>query len=406
MKKMLAALMACMLLLSAIPATADNVRTSGDYQYTIKGNGTATIVGYTGKQNDIILPSLIDGYTITTIGANAFACERKANTRISVSLPSNITSIEDMAFDNRNVYSINIPDSLAHIGYGAFSGCAREIQFRIANNHPYFATINGSLYNKRTKELLKWCYVDTFYGAEAIPEGITSIGSYSFENMDGSTGETGQAILDFPLSITQIGEGAFKNAERFILTFNTNSNILTIPDWAFGGDIKDNFYAVRIDALPYGVKHIGNYAFQDALYIPSARVDAPTFDEFLSQVEDIGQYAFSYFRYSTNEQMIITIPESCKLIGEGAFYRIDNDVYGISLAVGVERIESKAFIINSPKYETVYLPDSLIYIANDAFNADTKFIVEKGSYAERWAEENAYNYTINGEEQNLDWLNN
>ena len=56
--------------------------------------------------------------------------------------------------------------------------------------------------------------------------------------------------------------------------------------------------------------------------------------------------------------------------------------------------------------QPVYLPESLEDIATDAFDSDCQFIVEKVSYAYRWASENAYNYTINGEEQNLDWLNN
>ena len=208
MKKIISLVLMVAMLLTALPAmAADNVRTSGDFQYTIKGNGTATIVGYTGKHADIILPNMIDGYTITTIGANAFAYDKYA-TEISVTLPETITAIEEMAFYNRNVRSINLPDSLEYIGYGAFNKCACDIQFRISNDHPYFALIDGTLYNKSKKELLTWCYIESTSSEFCkIPEGITSIGSYAFSYVNGDGGKTmGLSYIDFPSTITKIGE--------------------------------------------------------------------------------------------------------------------------------------------------------------------------------------------------------
>ncbi len=134
--------------LTVLLAMADNVKTSGDFQYTLKGNGTATIVGYTGDDGtDIIMPKMIDGYTVTTIGENAFAFDSLWGHDISVTvtLPDTITAIESKAFANRPLSSINIPDCVEYIGYGAFMR-SYDIQFRMSYDHPYFATINGSLY--------------------------------------------------------------------------------------------------------------------------------------------------------------------------------------------------------------------------------------------------------------------
>lgn len=75
------------------------------------------------------------------------------------------------------------------------------------------------------------------------------------------------------------------------------------------------------------------------------------------------------------------------------------------MAEGVERIETKAFA-GCEVEESIYLPSSLTYIALDAFDKEVTYVVEKGSYAERWVRDNAFTYTTNGEEQNLDWLNN
>ncbi|MCD7797490.1 MAG: leucine-rich repeat domain-containing protein [Clostridiales bacterium] len=45
--------------------------TSGDYEYTVS-NGTAEITGYTGLETELTIPSTIDGYTVTSIGEDAF----------------------------------------------------------------------------------------------------------------------------------------------------------------------------------------------------------------------------------------------------------------------------------------------------------------------------------------------
>ena len=125
----------------------------------------------------------------------------------------------------------------------------------------------------------------------------------------------------------------------------------------------------------------------------------------LEHIESIGKYAFD----DACIQFFVKIPGSCKVISEGAFRdavsTFARDRVSIQLSDGIEKIESQAFQ-NSAIKQPVYLPESLEDIATDAFDSDCQFIVEKGSYAYRWANENAYNCTVNGEEQNLDWLNN
>lgn len=121
-------------------------------------------------------------------------------------------------------------------------------------------------------------------------------------------------------------------------------------------------------------------------------------------VEEIGEYAFATSWYKE----AIIIPATCETIGAYAF---ENCIHAKSLTIenGVEEIESNAFSgmkIGYAALNDLSLPESLEKIAVDAFDKNVSFVVNKGSYAERWAKENAYPYTINGEEQNLDWLNN
>lgn len=395
MKKIISLVLMIAMLLIALPAMADDVRTSGNFQYTIKGNGTATIVGYTGEHADIILPNLIDGYTITTIGANAFASEKRLSQEISVTLPSTITAIEEMAFRNRSVRSINLPDALEYIGDGAFLG-NDGIQFRISNNHPYFATIDGSLYNKANKELLKWVQKDLSSDV-VVPEGIVTIGAYAFADM--YFGMDCNFML--PESLKKIGDYAF---------WNSSIDELTIPQSV--SEVGEYAFAeVRADAIQYwpeNLTEISTYAFYECDTIMQYTLDA-----MLVNIEIIEPYAFGNLNfwdhyYDRGDKLVVSIPETCKIISEGAFCaspRVSSPINEIIIAEGVERIETKAFA-GCEVEESIYLPSSLTYIALDAFDKEVTYVVEKGSYAERWVRDNAFTYTINGEEQNLDWLNN
>ena len=48
---------------------------------------------------------------------------------------------------------------------------------------------------------------------------------------------------------------------------------------------------------------------------------------------------------------------------------------------------------------------SLNDIAVDAFPKGSTFIVDSGSYAELWCSENGFGYTVEGQEDDLSWLN-
>lgn len=490
MKRLVCWILMVVLLLTAIPAMAADTRTSGDFQYTIKGNGTATVVGYTGKLYSMIIPQMLDGYTVTAIGDNAFYQETNHHANMSVTLPETVKSIGAFAFWNMDVRSINLPDSLEYIGRGAFVGCD-QITYRISSNHPTFAVIDGALYNKSQKELVM--------GKEGavIPEGIRSIGDYACYGVD-NCGITSKGIV-LPSTIEKIGDYAFYGNEYtielpdggtlFIKKGYETQYIKAIGDFTnFDGSWKDypfeliwgenvreiGMYAfahtsISISSqlgrlctirftIPNGVTEIGEGCFYEfgssyydtvmividensqlrkipvkAFYNEDGLVKRTCVINCNAPITDIGEYAFfGNYIQSFDMQSITTlgkgafmkssqfadivIPASCKNVSEDAFNDARTNGNDIIISDGVEAIEANAFAVNLTNQVTnneprihsispILLPTSLTSIAQDGFRIDAEYIVERGSYAYRWADENAYNYTINGEEQNLDWLN-
>lgn len=86
---------------------------------------------------------------------------------------------------------------------------------------------------------------------------------------------------------------------------------------------------------------------------------------------------------------ILTRPKALRQIGEEAFYR-NTATDRVILPNGVEEIGSRAF--SQSTLTEIVLPDSLAYIADDAFDSsllqDVK--VNSGTYAYRWAVEHGY----------------
>ena len=474
MKRFAGLILVFVMLLAALPALADETRTSGDFRYTLKSNGTATIVGYTGMGDNIIIPQMLDGYTVTAIGDNAINRLVSAKkTYSSVTLPDTIKSIGAFAFRSANITSINLPDGLEDIGKGAFVGC-NSITYRISANHPTFAVIEGALYNKVQKKLI--------WGKEGatIPEGIKIIGDFAcYEVPNCGINENGIVL---PSTIEEIGDYAFYGNEysikvpsdksetkftkpvaiseyphmsattSYVHELKWGSNLRKIGSYAFANISIELNSSALVFSIPSTVSEIGegcfsgflSFSFFSSNYVTisipkgSHLRNIPTkafYNEHCPIICDapivtIGDYAF-YGTYVVNFNMQnvktlgkgafmestqragITIPTCLKVIPEDAFNNARTLGHDIVIPNGVEVIEANALNVNlRDEYNKVYslspirLPASLTSIAPDAFRDDAEFIVERGTYAYRWADENARNYSIDGEKQDLDWLNN
>ncbi len=419
-------LMAAVLLLAMVlPAQAATTGKSGLFSYTLKGNGTASITGFDWSQyrdnENIFIPQMIDGYTVTEIGPSAFARGKGTlDTRFQdktyfakVIIPETVRKVDEKAFFNSGIGYFTIPASVKTIGTAAFcTGTLRSTT--VDNNNENYASIDGSLYSKKDKELLALAVETT-----SIPNGIISIGEYScinglieltkvkfpssieiiknyaFNGIDSygdgtirfdhvksvgdyafaSLRESGVTIY-FGSTLSEIGRNAFSGARLKALHLEQCTKVTQIP-WAAFAD----FSASEKTRLPSSITEIGGMAFANTLihefafdHMKPITIGSRAFEEtggvldvddnFFSRVESIGEYAFRGACFTLNRNVhdikdVITLPSSCTFIGKGAF-------------------DSKW----------------------------TAFKVQPGSYAEEWAQENGYEYD-NGTKAKADtsWLN-
>ena len=272
----------------------DNV----EFEYQILKDGTAEITAYIGSETDISIPSKIDGYTVTSIGNNAFY---ECWSLKKVIIPDGVTSIGQRAFYKCScLTSIDIPDSVSSIGSSAFYSCE-------------------SLTNIR------------------IPDGVTMINSGTFYNCESLTN------IIIPDSVTSIGYNAFKFCEK-LNSIKLSDNVISIDDDAFG-------YCKSLTSItiPDSVTSIGQWTFSYCYSLIDISIP--------NGVLFIDDSTF----FNCESLKSITITNSIKRINSSAFGLCDSlsDVYydgtidewnDISLGDNNERLTQS----------TIYCSDSII----------------------------------------------
>src|ERR1039457_3061914 len=106
-------------------------------QFTfITNNGAITITGYTGSGGAVVIPSTTNGFTVTTIGTNAFFYNQNI---ISVTIPNSITNIGDYAFFGSSLTNVTIPASVTSIGEAPFTACPSLTAITVNINNPDYS---------------------------------------------------------------------------------------------------------------------------------------------------------------------------------------------------------------------------------------------------------------------------
>ncbi len=141
----------------------DASTTSGNYKYDNLSDGTISIVGYTGTEQNVIVPSTIDGKRVTTLGMLAFS---NNNTVKSVILPEGLLRIEGYAFDScPNLTTVEMPSSLNFVSNIFRNACPKLTNYTIpstltelsSKDYQRIANINisGTYNYDKAKEVVK-----------------------------------------------------------------------------------------------------------------------------------------------------------------------------------------------------------------------------------------------------------
>lgn len=159
------------------------------------GDGTCKITNYnTAGGTNIIIPTVINGLTVTRISNNAF--QNKGLT--SVILPETLKIIEEGvgspsdigAFCNNNIKNLVLPEGVTYIGLLAFGHNPLE-SVEIPNT---VTTIARSAFNtNKLKHVI-------------LPNSVTTIGLLAFKNSVNLT------ELTIPKSVTTLGNDIIQNS--------------------------------------------------------------------------------------------------------------------------------------------------------------------------------------------------
>ena len=254
------------------------------------------------------------GYIVKGIGT----CTDEKIIIPSTYLDRPVVEIADAAFAaNKNITSVEIPESVVSIGKSAFDYCEKLSKI-------------------------------------TIPDGVTFIGEEAFANTAYFKDDS-----NWTEDVLYIGNYLIKARETISRAYTVREGCLTIVSGAFKN-------CVNLAGITIGddVTTIGDYAFYNAFY--TANVSFYTSVEDLSGVQigrgvkSIGKYAFAFCGLTK-----IEIPSTVTSLGESAFYRCMNLV---SAKIDVSHISDEAFFGCNKLYD-LKISDDVVSIGENAFGS-------------------------------------
>ncbi len=288
--------------------------TEDGYVFHTNSRGEVRLIGYTGKDTQLVLPDTCNGAPYI-IFERAF----ENNTSItSVHIGDGATNIQWYAFSGCTVLKeVFIGKGVTDVSDLAFENCNALTNILVSNENETYQSIDGTLYTKDGKTLL--LYIEKNGETEyTVPDGVTTIESGAFAGCESLE----RVVL--PGSVTYIGVGAFSGCSALV-SVNIPAGVTMIQHRLFEG-----CSSLTSLVLPDGVITIGSYAFAGCNALTS-----------------------------------LILPNSVVSIENGAFS--DCGLTSIVIPEGVTRIEDQSFI-GCGSLTKIIIPNSVTYVSSNAFN--------------------------------------
>ena len=167
------------------------------YTYEVLSDGTIRITSCQTSDVNLVIPDTIDGYTVTEIGASAFANQTSIQT---VKFPANLKQIGVKAFANcTGLLEVTLPDTIQGAGQLCYSGCT---------------ALKKAVLNKGRINIVYGMFENcTSLTEVVIPDTVENIAMYAFLNCRSLT------HLNLPASLKSISVHAFEGAGVTTITY-------------------------------------------------------------------------------------------------------------------------------------------------------------------------------------------
>lgn len=363
------------------------------WKYETTSSGTAIITGYTGTESELVVPSEVVGYPVTSIGRSAFS---GSTSLTSVSIPESVTVIGVYAFkDCKVLKSVTFSEGLMTISEGAFSGASSLKSLELPST---VTTIGQSAFENCTSLI-----------SMNLQEGISSISRYAFRGCTSLeeiripsslnvlpeyvfSGCVSLTSIELPETLTTIGQRAFDGCKSLkSIKIPNNVSSLGIGAFSYCSGLEEVVLStgltkitedafrecstLKVIEIPGSVISIDTYAFNKCTNLETVilsdglqTIGSSAFSGctklmtivFPATLKTIGTYAFS----TCTSLAKIAIPNSVITIDEGAFYECTG-LMSVILSEGLERVGKQAF--RSCSIEEVVIPEGVNTIESRAF---------------------------------------
>ncbi len=323
------------------------------WEYSLDDDKNATITAYNGYSSSLVIPTKIDGYTVTAIGDSAFA----NNTRlVMVVIPDSVTKVESFAFSNcTNLSKISLSKKLTDLCHHAFENCAKLTEITIPKSLEscsggfegpfYHSGLNKVNFEKGITKIPQYLFSDaTALETITIPDTVTLIGGEAFSDC------TNLMQVVMPNSVTKVESFAFSNCTN-LSKISLSKNLTDLCHHAFENCVK-----LTEITIPKSLESCSG-GFEGPFY--HSGLNKVNFEEGITKIP---QYLFS----DATALETITIPDMVTLIGGEAFSDC-SALKNVTIPDSVTSIDYEAFN-KCTSLETITIPDSVTEIGVKAFN--------------------------------------